>query len=36
MNALQIVAEFGPGRILSRLEDEEEAQYRATVKALGG
>jgi hypothetical protein len=36
MNALQILAEMGPGRLIAAQEDREEAAYRAAVKALGG
>ena len=36
MNALQILAEQGPGQIIAEMEAKEDAIVAATRKALGG
>jgi len=36
LNALQILAELGPGRVMAQMEREEDAALARSIKALGG
>lgn len=36
MNALQVIAEQGPGRLYATQRATEDAAYAAAVKAMGG